>query len=135
MRFSWLTARICIFPQLIFFKYTIILLKFLPKTCKIRYILRLSFRLLDRFAFGKLSPAIGSKKLPWTLRNCSALHENQQIFRFIIAKICGKPRIFQGGSLLPLRFFSMEFLNFGHESRHPTLKFKPCIYSKQLLRA
>ena len=29
----------------------------------------------------KLMPPINSKKFPWTLKNCTALHENQQIFQ------------------------------------------------------
>ena len=48
-------------------------------------------------------------------------------FRFIKAKISKRTRIFLGGSLLPLWFFTTGFLNFGCKSHHPGLKFKPWV--------
>ena len=87
---------------------------------------------------GKLLPPIDSKKLPQTLGNLSSvtwksLNFSEMRVKFHKDKISyrhkGKPKIFQGGSLSPLRFFSTGFLNFGLESHHPALKVKPCTYS------
>ena len=62
--------------MIILHKYTIIS----PKTGKTRDIPRLSSEFSDWTTFGKLSPLISSKKFPRTLRNCPALHKNQQFF-------------------------------------------------------
>ena len=96
-------------------------------TGKIHAILRLSSKFSNRTAFyfwqnrEKISLLIGSKTLlKYYYTKIGEFFGNGE-FHFTKAKISGKLRIFQRGSLPPWRFFSTRFLNFGCKSR-PEIK-------------
>ena len=87
--------------MIILCKYTIIFLK----PIKMHDIPHLSYEFSDSMhstpgKIRKLSSPIGSKKLPWTLRNWSELHKISKFFRnrvyFIQAKISRETENFSG---------------------------------------
>ena len=81
-----LTVVLKTFLEANLFKMHNFFLFFSSKTGKIHDIPLLNSEFSDEIhlipcKIEKLSPLIGSKKLPWTLKNCPALHKNHQIFQ------------------------------------------------------
>ena len=117
------------FFHFFFLKSTIILHKhtvILPKTGK--FLKFLAYVLNLRIELHSIPDKIGKLWLPWKLRNCSALHENRQIFwkwgvLFHKSKNFWKTKNFLR-SILSILFDWIS--KFCAQIPHSTLKFRPC---------
>ena len=110
-----------LFPQLIFFKHTIILWNYTiisSKAGKIHNIPWQSSKILKRTAF-KFSLNWKTITFNWQWEIATVTKKLSSItIKSVILLVTDSFRKTEGGRLLPLGFFLTGFLNFGRESSH-----------------